>query len=282
VYELTEQGHRQEGTKHGERMLNLQKTELYKLLDLKGMERLENKKQRMQNLLKIAEPDEALYREIMLALGYRHNKVQFLELAMITPYSEIRKLKERDIIEQALLYRAGLTEENDLLPGDFDLSLKMEKFVWNYKGVRPSNYPEKRIRDISGFLEETCKEGIYLYLRQKIEQNYVQPVTKEAAIRIVNKIATFKEIGKMRRLEIFFNIILPFYEVVFEKKGLRELVEFLNTLYSKHPSLSDNSITRTMKKKIFRNELECKMVNSVRRYMGLIQLYYESSKKEKR
>ena len=40
---------------------------------------------RMENLLKIANPDEALYRELMLALGYKNNKVQFLELAMILP-----------------------------------------------------------------------------------------------------------------------------------------------------------------------------------------------------
>ncbi len=52
---------------------------------------LDLKKQRMQNLLKIALPDEALYREIMLSLGYPKNKVNFLELALILPYSEIKR-----------------------------------------------------------------------------------------------------------------------------------------------------------------------------------------------
>ena len=56
-----------------------------------GEKWLEIKKQRMQNLLKIAPPDEALYREIMLSLGYPKNKVNFLELALILPYSEIKK-----------------------------------------------------------------------------------------------------------------------------------------------------------------------------------------------
>jgi len=68
-----------------------------------GEKWLELKKRRMQNLLKIALPDEALYREIMLSLGYPKNKVNFLELALITPYAEIRKLKEKSIIEKALL-----------------------------------------------------------------------------------------------------------------------------------------------------------------------------------
>jgi hypothetical protein len=57
-----------------------------------GEKCLTRKKHRMTNLLKIAKPDEALYREIMLALGYKSNKVQFLELATITPYSEPTQL----------------------------------------------------------------------------------------------------------------------------------------------------------------------------------------------
>ncbi len=51
-------------------------------LNILGNKWLEIKKQRMQNLLKIALPDEALYREIMLSLGYPNNKVNFLELCM--------------------------------------------------------------------------------------------------------------------------------------------------------------------------------------------------------
>ena len=58
-----------------------------------GEKWLELKKQRMQNLLKITPPDEALYREIMLSLGYPKTKVNFLELALILPYSEIKKFK---------------------------------------------------------------------------------------------------------------------------------------------------------------------------------------------
>jgi len=57
-----------------------------------GEKCLARKKHRMSNLLKIAKPDEALYRKIMLALGYKNNKVQFLELATITPYAEPTQL----------------------------------------------------------------------------------------------------------------------------------------------------------------------------------------------
>jgi len=46
---------------------------LEKFLDFLGAERLRRKKVRMANLLKIAHPDEALYREIMVALSYKND-----------------------------------------------------------------------------------------------------------------------------------------------------------------------------------------------------------------
>lgn len=77
-----------------------------------GQQWLERKKQRMSNLLKIALPDKALYREVMLSLGYPKNKIQFLELALLLPYSEIKKLQTKELIERALLYRAGFSQNN--------------------------------------------------------------------------------------------------------------------------------------------------------------------------
>ncbi len=127
------------------------------ILDLTtlGNKWLELKKQKMQNLLKIAFPDEALYREIMLSLGYPNNKVNFLALALITPYAEIRKLKEKHIIEKALLYRTGFIGAKNLLPKG---GLKLDKSVWNYKGIKPANFPDKRIKEISILLSGTTEK----------------------------------------------------------------------------------------------------------------------------
>lgn len=95
---------------------------IIKLDDLQklGEKWLEFKIHRMKNLLKIAEPDEALYREIMLSLGYPKNKVQFLELALIMPFREIRQIREREKIEKALLYYAGFTRDKEGFSENFD------------------------------------------------------------------------------------------------------------------------------------------------------------------
>ena len=184
-------------------------------LDKLGEKRLLNKKERMKNLLKIAQPDEALYREIMLSLGYRKNKIQFQELAMIFPYSEICRLRDQETIEKALLYRGGLINSKSGLPKDFDTSLRMKKSVWIYQGVRPPNFPERRIKSISGFFSESCGDGIYEFFRRKIEENFTPFVDRKDASQIVNKIVSFKGVGQARGLEIFFNILLPFYDVIF-------------------------------------------------------------------
>jgi hypothetical protein len=103
-------------------------------------------------------------------------------------------------------------------------------------------------------------------------------VNEKNASQIVNKIVLFKGVGQSRGLEIFFNILLPFYEVIFEKDGKAEVVRFLEDLYAQHPPLLDNSITKLMRKKLFKDKQGSDIVNSVKRYMGLIQLYNESTK----
>jgi len=238
--------------------------------------RLELKKMRMTNLLKIALPDEALYREIMLSLGYKNNKVQFLELAMITPYSEIRKLKDKIVIELALLHRAGFIDANGKLE-NFDFSLKMDKNVWNLRGVRPANQPQNRIKQISHLLSETVvKDGIFNFFKSRIEKNYFDgwgkdfKLNQKIANKIVKKIMSFSGIGEQRKADMFFNIILPFFLVIYENEQNEKLKEFLENLYEYHKPLSPNSVIKSMMRRF-----KIKNISSVREYMGLIQLYHE-------
>ncbi len=253
-----------------------------KFLDSLGDERLKQKKTRMENLLKIANPDEALYRELMLALGYKNNKVQFLELAMILPYSEICKLNEQGMIGEALLYRAGFLESKEGLPEDFDFSLKMDKSVWQYRGTRPANYPETRIEDISRLLFYSLESGLYSLFERIIMENYSERVDKKGAMSfsraITQTFTAIKAVGKTRAMEICFNIVLPFFAVIFEERGESKYADFLYKAYELHPPLANNSTTKIMENQLFCNNKDNakRIVNSARRYMGLIMLYYKN------
>ena len=235
----------------------------------------------MKNLLKIAEPDEALYREIMLSLGYPKNKVQFLELALMLPFREIKKLKEKNKIEQALLYRAGfidfLEQNFESLPKDFDFSLRMDKSLWDYKKIRPSNYPDKRLKGIVPLLLETVSKGLVNYFLEKIEkekENFKENSTN--AYRAVNKIMNFKGIGRERKREMFFNIILPFCIAYLEDKN-PEIIKFLNTIFSSHPPLSENSLTKKFKFMIGESNY-AKLNISTKTYFGILLYIKENLK----
>jgi len=259
----------------------LNKEGIEKFLDSLGDERLEKKKNRMANSLKIASPDEALYREIMLALGYKNNKLQFLELAMIFSYSEISKLKRSDIIEKALLYRAGFYNSKDDLPEDFNFSLKMDKSVWCYRDVRPQNRPEKRIKGISKFLYKSCKDGLSQMFETAIEKGFSKNTDGKSARKFCGDLTKLftgipeGAVGKARAYEIIFNIIFPFFTAYFEQKGKKQYIEFLYRIFVVHPSLQDNSVTKYMKLQLFGRDTNTtnKAIDNAIRYFGLIHLH---------
>lgn len=252
-----------------------------KLLDYLGDKRLQEKKKRMENLLNIANPDEALYREIMLALGYKNNKVQFLELAMILPYSDISRFNDPDTIEKALLYRAGFDNSRNSLPKDFDFSLKMNKSVWRYKGVRPYNQPEKRIKSISRFLYKSCKDGLCQMFEKAIKDDASRNIERKSARKLCGGLAKLftdvseTAIGKTRAYEILFNIVVPFFITYFEQKGKKQFSKFLYRIFVVHPPLQDNSVTKDMKLRFFGQDTNKakEVINNVIRYFGLIQLH---------
>lgn len=223
-----------------------------------GEEWLETRIQRMKNLLKIAEPDEALYREIMLSLGYPKNKSNFLELALLLPYSEIRKLKDRKTIEKTLLYRAGFSEEKEGIPTFFDFSLRMDRSVWEYKGIRPNNFPEKRIIGITDLLEKGIDKGLVNFFDNKIKSSSGNNKLKV----VLKSIMDFNGIGSQRKEEMFFNIIMPFM-MTYSKDEV--LLTFLRTMFETYPPLGDNNLLKKFKARY--PDLELK---TLREYMGAL------------
>lgn len=223
---------------------------------------LEEKKQRMKNLLKITFPGEAIYREIMLSLGYPKNKVQFLELALLLPFKEIQQLKTQPLIEKALLYRAGFSQDASDLPKDFDTSLKLDKSYWVFKGTRPANFPDKRIKDISHLLAATTEKVIYKYFKEQIEENYLDEIDKTSAKKAVEKIMSFKGIGIARKREMFFNIILPFF---LADDAFKKYHNFLLKIFECHPPLEENSSI----KKFYKEQGE--KFKSTKEYFGAIK-----------
>lgn len=72
----------------------------------------------------------------------------------------------------------------------------------------------------------------------------------------------FKGIGKQRKEEMFFNIVMPFLMVF--SKG-EKIQRFLNFMFETHPPLTDNRLTRA-----FKNNHADVTITSVKQYLGVI------------
>lgn len=236
-------------------------------LSLSGDLWLLQKVQRMKNLLKIAEPDEALYRELMISLGYPKNRVQFLSLALLLPFREVGLLKTKDLIRKALLYRAGFEEDADGLPPSFDRSLRMERSQWVEKGTRPANRPRRRLEAASLFLEELAGIGAVNFFLSRIRSWNRKIENSGDASAFVKKVMELPGIGIQRRQEAFFNVILPFFLALFPEEAKHPL----RVVFELHPPLASNYIIKNFLKKY-----PHLIPTSTREYFGVIMLMKKS------
>lgn len=44
----------------------------------------------------------------------------------------------------------------------------MDKSVWEYQGIRPANFPEKRIKGIVNLLEKSIEKGLVNFFLEKV------------------------------------------------------------------------------------------------------------------
>lgn len=152
-------------------------------LDRLGDEWFAERRARMERLLERAGPDEVLYREILVALGYKRNKAAMAELARRRPLASLPG--DAGSIEVSL--RAGAAS----LPAG----------SWRLRNVRPANHPWRRLAGMARFLAAAREEGLAAGLGRR---------------RGVGEMAAWLDpdgtgqIGGARALEIALNVFVPF------------------------------------------------------------------------
>jgi hypothetical protein len=96
----------------------------------------------MRRALERAPADEVLYREILVALGYKHNKAGMAELARRRPLGSLAG--------DAGAIEARLLEEVAAMP----------PAMWRLRNVRPANHPWRRLSGMARFLAAAREEGL--------------------------------------------------------------------------------------------------------------------------
>jgi len=147
-----------------------------RLVMLAGEWRSLAKARRFRERMERAGSDQALYEALLEACGFKTFKHHFLALARQFPYDRARQLALRDplLLETALLQLAGLLPSElpngttgvphfarlRALHRDELSGLKSLPLTWKRTGVRPNNYPERRLVGAALLVARTAPEGL--------------------------------------------------------------------------------------------------------------------------
>lgn len=149
---------------------------LAEFVDLAGEWRMINKARQIRERMDRIGADQAIYEMLLTACGYSHFKEHFKAVARQLPYDRVKQLGQENalLLEAALLQISGLfpqelPEGTAALPHVARLrglrnsrleGLRSMPITWKRIGVRPINYPERRMAGAAGFLARSSKVGL--------------------------------------------------------------------------------------------------------------------------
>lgn len=263
----------------------LSRESLLKLLKIAGEERFKTKANRFSISLTDQNAGQILWRGIMRALGYTKNVTPFEELSQRLPLNFLENSETNTSLamKQAwLLGTAGLLPSqrvNRLISFSREPeAIKLERLWhttgfretmkeedWHFTGVRPPNFPTRRLVALSHLLNQYRNpgllRGILKFLRQtsvesgykKLEESLIVLGRGYWAYHFDFSLTTRVSsalLGRGKAAEIIINIILPFATAWANIAGEPKLRKTAFKLFRCYPKLADNEITRHMRQQL--------------------------------
>ncbi len=213
------------------------------VLQAAGEARLRRKAERMTDLIRDKGMEQALYEELMAALGYKHNKSAFRHLAAALPLEELRRIAEGDAhTAYALLMGAAglLPEQRSKRWSDetarcirslWDVWWRYRhaygdhatRCAWRLDGIRPANHPARRLMAAAQLVTgrhtpvETIRrraddesahwtDQIIAYFHEL----YDPYMSHHLGFNSTRRAAPVALIGRMRAASMLTNVIIPF------------------------------------------------------------------------
>lgn len=247
--------------------------------------------------------DQALYQALMTSMGHRGGKTLFFLLARRAPLDDLHMILQQtpaeelpEALECILLNIAGLASHRtqpNLDPESAAYVAQMDKNWSHYgrffadrvipptrrwmTGIRPVNFPSRRIAGMARFLAATDFHGnLCDWMADVFRASAArQPRTAKDFKREINLLAAlFVEqdasfwsnhytiggrpskapmalIGQDRALSLIFNAILPMMLLYSQHMGDDLLEKHLWRVHDHFPALQENSITRFMRQRLF-------------------------------
>lgn len=275
------------------------------LLALAGEWRLLTKARRLRERMERAGTAQAVYEQFLQACGYSRYKHHFTALARSLPYDRVRQLALRDpaLVEAAFLHLAGLLPKDlpegttavphfarlrslrrDELPG-----LKRLPLEWKRTGVRPNNYPERRLAGACHFLAHTAPEGLVESL-DNVWRMDAKPIVRRRAFESLfgrymgfwsthctwhgKKLAKpVAPLGSGRVQSIIGNVFVPTALALARLARDRTREETILRFFSHLPQEPKNAIIEAMVPRFFGDSRPARL--DFRTQQGLLQLYHD-------
>lgn len=270
-----------------------------------GEWRLLNKSRLLRERIERSGPDQGLYEAVMTACGYSRYKQHFRVVSQQLPYERVRQLAQQDplLVEVACLQLSGLLPDN-LPPGtsavphfarlralrrDELSGLRSLPLVWKRLGVRPNNYPERRMAGAARFFARTGRDGIATLLdriwdaddkplarRRKFEALFPRPMGFWAdhcswtGKKLAQPTAL---IGAARIRSIIGNVFIPYGLALARQRRDAEAEQRVFEFFTAFPKESENRIVTLMVPRVFGENVPKRI--DFRAQQGLLQIYQD-------
>lgn len=267
--------------------------------------RMLNKARALRERIDRVGMNQALYEAFLAACGYSRYKHHFRVLAQQLPYDRAIQLARIDgfLVEAAFFQLAGLLPDM-LPPGTATVphferlrnlrhehlaGLRTLPLTWKRTGVRPNNYPERRLSGAARFISRTASAGIWPSI-EAVWHSDLTPAKRLAAFeklfpaplgfwaehctwvgqRLSRPAAM---LGTARVRAVIGNVFLPAALAYARQHRDRELEERAFSFFHAMPKEPENHIVKAMLPRVF-GESPPKRVN-FRLQQGLLQVYHD-------
>jgi hypothetical protein len=237
------------------------------LLRVAGLSRFRDKATAMQRLIIAKGADQALYRSLFEALGYKNNKASFRCIAQKLPLSFIRSLPSPAARMAAVFGVAGLLPDPSTTPVLPALRKRISQ-LWDHwwqlglaaaevsvsrACTRPLNYPERRLAAGLRWLENWGCQPAQTLIRIAARAGDAKELLKRLHTEFAfttewDAIATFTRclphpahlVGRNRVNDIIINVFLPFLKARAVRTDNSELASLAEETFLACPRLQSN------------------------------------------
>lgn len=302
---------------------------LANLLNAAGDARILTKMNRFHDRVIIKGYEQAFYEGLAEALGYPSNKKQFQTLAESVPLATLRKIvpaeagarEKAEVIQAVLLGVSGLLRSKPpdidvLSAGDRAYFETMEKIWknhksrflgvlmkgegWNFFGMRPANYPYRRIAGLSHLLVRHWGRGMFADFMEQFKSTVSIAENKGYTTKILKPFYGFycieaedywsthyipggkglafsqQLVGPTRSREIAINIMIPLGLIYARASKSTLLEKALKVLYQSRKNPGENKSLRFMKRYILGDKEDMiHLLETDKQTQGLLQVYQD-------